>query len=117
MLAVLQRTYAPVLGERVSEVASEPKTLADIAVQLDAEAQRAASAAAMAQQVMATIPEVIITQVDLDAEATNSACTICMEDQVVGGRAAKLQCGHLFCRGCIGEWLRRNCTCPVCPVC
>jgi predicted amidophosphoribosyltransferase len=26
----------------------------------------------------------------------------------------KLHCGHMFCDGCIEEWLRREHTCPLC---
>jgi hypothetical protein len=67
-----------------------------------------------AARVIRTLPEVAITKADLDAEATNSECAICLEPQIVGNAATKLPCAHLFCRDCIVDWLRKNCTCPVC---
>ena len=30
------------------------------------------------------------------------------------GLVVKLHCGHMFCEGCIDEWLRREHTCPLC---
>lgn len=46
-----------------------------------------------------------------DGEAV---CAICYEEYVVGKRVLHLPCGHLFCVGCCLQWLRHNCTCPVC---
>lgn len=57
--------------------------------------------------------EVPITADDL-LEEGNQSCLICLEDQVVGGRGSKLPCGHLYCLGCLRDWLQRCCTCPSC---
>merc|ERR1719353_1182360 len=67
-----------------------------------------------AARIIRTLPEVAITKSDLDTEATNSECAICLEPQIVGNAATKLPCAHLFCRDCIVDWLKKNCTCPVC---
>lgn len=54
-----------------------------------------------------------ITADDL-LEETNKECAVCLGDQLVGDLAAKLPCGHLFHVGCVEQWLRLHCTCPVC---
>jgi len=46
------------------------------------------------------------------AAANSMVCTICME--AVQAEARYLPCMHAFHRGCIGAWLRRQRTCPVC---
>ena len=44
------------------------------------------------------------------------ACSVCTEPFVLQQRGVvvKLHCGHMFCAGCIEEWLRREHTCPLC---
>jgi MFS family permease len=38
-------------------------------------------------------------------------CAVCQEAL----RApARLTCGHIYCQDCIGEWLEREATCPMC---
>lgn len=65
------------------------------------------------QRVLASLPHVKITADDI-LEATNKECLICLEEQKIGSWACKLQCGHLFHRNCVAEWLEKHCTCPVC---
>ncbi|KAM0920352.1 hypothetical protein ACQ4PT_007578 [Festuca glaucescens] len=50
-----------------------------------------------------------------NAEDRNS-CVICMEPYEAGGdgRSVLPACGHMFHRGCVAAWLRRNRTCPLC---
>jgi hypothetical protein len=38
-------------------------------------------------------------------------CSICLDNFVIG---AALTCGHRFHGECVGRWLRRSRTCPVC---
>jgi len=64
-------------------------------------------------KVLSSLPMVKITSDDL-IEAANKECLICLEEQEVGKWACKLQCGHLYHKQCIHEWLSKNCTCPVC---
>ena len=59
------------------------------------------------------LPLVTVTADDL-LEATNKECLICLEEQKLGSLACKLQCGHLFHKDCVKEWLQKHCTCPVC---
>ncbi|CAD8090328.1 unnamed protein product [Paramecium sonneborni] len=44
---------------------------------------------------------------------TNDCCTICLEDS---GNSVEIQleCGHVFHKECISEWLSREKHCPVC---
>ena len=62
---------------------------------------------------IAKLPMVKVTADDL-LEENNKECLICLEEQVLGAYACKLQCGHLFHRDCVSEWLEKHCTCPVC---
>lgn len=63
---------------------------------------------------ISTVPEVVITKEDLDAETTNGECAICLSDQRIGQIATRMPCGHLFCGECLGRWLEKSNTCPVC---
>jgi len=51
---------------------------------------------------------------ELEADDKN-CCSICLSDyresEVVGWMP---DCGHMFHAVCIGRWLRRHATCPVC---
>ncbi|QLG71404.1 hypothetical protein HG535_0B04460 [Zygotorulaspora mrakii] len=38
-------------------------------------------------------------------------CPICLGTIHMG---AMIKCGHFFCRTCIGNWLKRHTTCPMC---
>lgn len=61
-----------------------------------------------------TVPEVVVTKEDLDAETTNGECAICLSDQKIGQLASRMPCGHLFCSECLRKWLEKSNTCPVC---
>lgn len=63
--------------------------------------------------VIASLPVVTITADDLLEEA-NKECAVCLDDQLLGKRACKLPCGHLFHKPCVASWLEKHCTCPVC---
>lgn len=39
-------------------------------------------------------------------------CSICLSDY--SNQKKRIQCGHVFCKGCIEEWNRFNFNCPVC---
>ena len=56
---------------------------------------------------------IAVTADDL-LEETNKECVVCLGEQLVGDPASKLPCGHLFHVGCVEQWLRLHCTCPVC---
>ena len=51
-----------------------------------------------------------LPRVDLPA---GSECAICLVSEQRTG-AVKLQCGHWFHFGCVSQWSRKKCTCPVC---
>ena len=60
-----------------------------------------------------SLRETIITSDDL-IEENNKECLICLDEHVLGGKAVKLPCGHLYHGNCIIEWLRKQGSCPVC---
>lgn len=64
-------------------------------------------------RILASLPLVKVTADDI-LEVTNKECLICLDEQRIGAWACKLQCGHLFHKQCIHEWLEKHCTCPVC---
>ena len=39
-------------------------------------------------------------------------CPICMED--IKGRAALMECGHMFDEECVLKWLESKNSCPIC---
>lgn len=53
--------------------------------------------------------------VDYDEDKV-PCCVVCVEDFGDGVEVSKLACGHMYHEGCIGEWLGRHNTCPVCRV-
>ena len=45
----------------------------------------------------------------------NDSCLICSDHYECGSDVVcSLPCGHIYHYNCIGDWLGRNCTCPVC---
>jgi len=65
------------------------------------------------RKALANLPKVKITADDL-IEESNKECLVCLQEQVLGGVAVKLPCGHLYHESCLQEWLKIHCTCPVC---
>eukprot|EP00299_Pterocystis_sp_00344_P011378 c5296_g1_i1.p1 GENE.c5296_g1_i1~~c5296_g1_i1.p1 ORF type:complete len:404 (+),score=89.77 c5296_g1_i1:41-1213(+) len=59
------------------------------------------------------LPTIKITEEDLIDES-NGTCSICLDSHSISEIACRLPCGHLFHRDCVTEWLKQNCTCPVC---
>ncbi|CAN0455419.1 unnamed protein product, partial [Pylaiella littoralis] len=43
-------------------------------------------------------------------------CAICMTDMLTSDKRCLVGCGntHVFHSKCIGKWMRRSGTCPVC---
>jgi len=46
--------------------------------------------------------------------AEEQRCCICCCEYVVGDRQMTLACGHNYHPECIGPWLARKTTCPMC---
>lgn len=59
------------------------------------------------------LPRVVVTKED-QLDSSNCKCAVCLEDSKIGAKATRMLCGHLFCTGCIREWLRMANSCPVC---
>jgi len=70
-------------------------------------------APAASARALARLPVVVITEEDLKKPG-NGSCCICLDMHEAGSSATRLPCGHLFCRECIADWLRRHCICPMC---
>lgn len=65
------------------------------------------------EKVLRSLPTVTVTADDLQEE-TNKECLICLDPHILGSKACKLPCGHLYHHECVTDWLKRHCTCPVC---
>jgi len=48
--------------------------------------------------------------------STSSAiCSICLDDYSdAENKITKLECGHIYHKECVKDWLENNSTCPVC---
>lgn len=57
----------------------------------------------MSQEQMDNLNEVTINNDHVD---TNLQCSICMEDFVLDEKVKELECGHLYHKDCIIEWLK-----------
>lgn len=69
------------------------------------------------ERTLSRLPEMLITSSTLErlrSSGSETLCTICQEDYVVGKHLMKLPCEHVFCADCGRQWLRRSNTCPVC---
>ncbi|KAF0684786.1 Aste57867_23301 [Aphanomyces stellatus] len=44
----------------------------------------------------------------------SAVCAICLDEFRVADAVVELQCGHSYHKGCVGDWLREHCTCPLC---
>lgn len=53
----------------------------------------------------------LLTLTVLGTKEDDLFCIICRSAITVGSLTA---CGHKYCQGCLGEWLKRNPTCPTC---
>lgn len=65
------------------------------------------------EKVIDNLFETRISQGDLERDG-NRECCVCFVEYEEGGHACRLPCGHTFHRSCVSEWLRKNCSCPVC---
>lgn len=45
---------------------------------------------------------------------TQQTCMVCLSEFQDGEELRELSCSHLFHVGCIGEWLQRSASCPIC---
>jgi hypothetical protein len=72
---------------------------------------------ALSERSLSKLPTRSLSKTDIH-ELTESCgeaiCAVCHENYEVGKQVMELPCGHQFCVGCGRQWLRRNCTCPVC---
>jgi len=43
-------------------------------------------------------------------------CELCLEEYEVGDELLRLPCLHLFHKACVGQWVQKAGTCPMCQV-
>lgn len=48
------------------------------------------------------------------SDPTLARCSVCLCDLEQGECCRRLPCLHMFHKGCIDDWLKRNRACPVC---
>ncbi|XP_047051045.1 E3 ubiquitin-protein ligase RNF181-like [Lolium rigidum] len=41
-------------------------------------------------------------------------CAVCLKDFEAEDMVSKMPCDHCFHQGCISQWLRVSCVCPLC---
>ena len=49
-----------------------------------------------------------------DANSDKRICSICQKNYKIGDEIAKSRCKHNFHISCLGTWLSKKDTCPVC---
>ena len=97
-LAAMEALFQQLLGNALREMQEE------------AEAMGPPPASAEA---IRRLPTIVVAAEDL-MEEQNRQCAVCFGNCHVGHRMCRLPCGHLFHGSCIGPWLYKRCTCPVC---
>jgi len=105
-LVTIERIFQSLLGGPYQGTTSGSTT--DIQVLTGSDSCPPAS-----QTAIDNLPSICITEEDLDDE-NNRSCCICFGDHNLNEEVARLPCGHLFHRACVGEWLQKHCTCPFC---
>lgn len=88
------------------------RLLGDVFREMQEEAENAGPPPASAQAIR-RLPTIVVAAEDLIDEQ-NRQCAVCFGDCHVGHKMVRLPCGHLFHGACIGPWLYKRCTCPVC---
>lgn len=66
------------------------------------------------EAVISALPRIPVSQ---EMVTEKEMCPVCLDKFRIEdppAMAIKLQCRHTFCEGCLGPWLRRTATCPVC---
>lgn len=88
------------------QMANNVITFADI---LDAQAQSVRE-----EDITAVLEQQPVVVHDPEAFGENSECCICSQAFGPAAEIRQAQCGHFFHSDCLGEWLVRSLTCPLC---
>lgn len=60
------------------------------------------------------LPSSIVSADSFAASGFREACSVCLEEFLLGDDQRRLPCLHSFHRGCVDEWLESTGQCPVC---
>ena len=52
--------------------------------------------------------------IKLTSKKAEELCVICQDDFKENNERSKLQCGHIYHKCCIKEWIKHKKTCPLC---
>ncbi|XP_064596523.1 uncharacterized protein LOC135463136 [Liolophura sinensis] len=63
------------------------------------------------EEAIASIPRLAVDDSHIDQEL---CCAVCLSRCELGDHLSRLPCSHLFHPPCIGAWLSKSATCPVC---
>mmetsp|Transcript_24712 Transcript_24712/g.53847 ORF Transcript_24712/g.53847 Transcript_24712/m.53847 type:complete len:370 (-) Transcript_24712:2001-3110(-) len=97
-LAAMEELFTQLLGNVLREIQEE---------------EEGAGPPPASAQAIRRLPTIVVAAEDLIDEQ-NRQCSVCFGDCHVGHKMVRLPCGHLFHGACIGPWLYKRCTCPVC---
>lgn len=65
-----------------------------------------AAAAARAEEGVRALHEALLTALTPDDEPSGACCAVCAEAVAPGRATVALGCGHVYCVGCLCDWLR-----------
>ena len=106
---VLQKEMSELMKNHVARVAQDRLDLDARRAELDAKFKQLETERSLQQP---SAKDASAAAVDLKDLQSELVCSIC-RDWIV--HASSIECGHMFCRECIDEWLtRKNFLCPVC---
>mmetsp|Transcript_90543 Transcript_90543/g.161281 ORF Transcript_90543/g.161281 Transcript_90543/m.161281 type:complete len:377 (-) Transcript_90543:95-1225(-) len=63
--------------------------------------------------VVRSLPRVKVSAYDIAANESPE-CSVCLGDLVIGEKALRIPCGHLYHEECVKDWLKKSNECPVC---
>mmetsp|Transcript_32908 Transcript_32908/g.54150 ORF Transcript_32908/g.54150 Transcript_32908/m.54150 type:complete len:352 (-) Transcript_32908:72-1127(-) len=66
------------------------------------------------QDALAVLEQQPVMQYDREALGDHTECCICSVEFDASTELRRIRCGHVFHSACLGDWLERSLTCPLC---
>jgi len=79
-----------------------------------AEIMEVQSTTAAQRQACAALRQQAVMQYDPEALGEQQECCICSSEFNAMEEISRALCGHVFHSECLGRWLQRSLTCPLC---